>query len=165
MERKFTDMTGQKFGRLLVIERSGRSTRGFVAWLCQCDCGGTKIADGGSLREGFVKSCGCLLIETAAERNFKHGRCGTPEHRAWKALRGRCNNPNDPAYANYGGRGIRVCERWNSFDNFLADMGLKPTPKHSIDRIDNNGNYEPGNCRWATDSQQNKNKRYPSRKK
>ena|SRR3990167_808317 len=94
--------------------------------------------------------------------NFKHGACrngGSPEYRAWAHLRNRCNNPRDRAYANYGGRGIEVCERWDLVDNFLEDMGPRPGPEYSIDRIDNDGNYEPDNCRWTTDSEQNSNRR------
>jgi hypothetical protein len=151
------DITGQRFGRLVVIEDAGRTKVGRVIWFCRCDCGGRTTVEGVLLRNGNTKSCGC------GQSPFIHGhsRRGmwSPTYFSWQKMLQRCNNPNSDRYKYYGARGIIVCERWlHSFENFLADMGERP-PKRSIDRINNNGNYEPGNCRWATQSEQVRNSR------
>jgi len=124
-------------------------------WLCRCGrCGIEFVAQLNNVKSGGTKSCGCLR----RERNTTHGQADTPEYRAWLACRNRCNNPNDKGYANYGGRGITVCERWDSLETFLADMG--PRPKGgSLDREDNELGYSPENCRWATNSEQSRNRR------
>lgn len=130
---------GRKVGRLLVLSRESSER-----WLCQCDCGVIKVVWSG------VLSCGCLKREATVARNTSHGKSGTPEYHSWSAMRQRCYNPKTIGWAIYGGKGVRVCERWRtSFANFFADMGLKPSPTHTLDRIDGCGHYEPGNVRWA----------------
>lgn len=163
---RFIDLKGKKFNRLLVIEKKPEKHYGEFQWLCQCDCGNTVVVSGANLRTNHTKSCGCLQVEMAKKSNTKHGYRTrgryNSEYFTWNGLRQRCNNPNTPKYKFYGGRGISVCERWeNSFENFIEDMGEKPLPKklYSIERVDNEGNYEPSNCIWATYKQQNNNRR------
>ena len=154
------DLTGLKFGRLTVRQFAGQDRHGNRLWLCDCACGGTVTVIKGSLSSGRTRSCGCLQREFIVRRNTTHGLSDTPEYRAWRDMLSRCENPNTRYYELYGGRGISVCDRWRgSFEMFYADMGPRPSPRHSIDRIDNDGDYEPGNCRWATWTEQNANKR------
>jgi hypothetical protein len=151
-------MIGRRFGRLVVlsIARRGPENWGFV---CRCDCGKvTPPKAGFFLQNGKIQSCGCRASDIHRALLTKHGKSSTSAHRVWCNMKGRCSNPRLAYYKDYGGRGIKVCDRWQSFENFYADMG-DPPPGLSIDRINNNGNYEPGNCRWTTIGQQLQNTR------
>lgn len=168
---RYRNLVGEKFGRLTVKDFSDsdghESER--ARWLCLCECGQTVIVTGKRLRSGNTKSCGCLRAESGRLRvkdlavsNRKHGMATTPEYDSWRAMIDRCTNQDHVAYHNYGGRGIKICERWlECFENFFTDMGPRPKPTDSLDRFpDHNGNYEPGNCRWATKKEQGRNTRF-----
>lgn len=153
----FKDLTGLRFGRLVVVSIAGKMG-GVIVWECVCDCKKITFVKRGKLQSGRTKSCGCLRKETNAKRCKTHGLRHSPEYSVWRSLKSRCENKKDISYPNYGGRGIKVCRRWQKFENFYADMG--PRPEGSwIDRKCNNGNYTTKNCRWATPKEQNRNKR------
>lgn len=157
---RFMDLTGKRFHRLVVKWYIGKTgTR--HKWICECDCGNHTIAASGDLRSEHTQSCGCYNKDRRAETNITHGHSfannRTPEYRAYSLAKGRCNNPKTPNFHLYGGRGIEF--RFTSFEEFLQELGFRPSAKYSVDRIDNDGHYEKGNVRWATKSEQGKNKR------
>jgi hypothetical protein len=142
-------MVGLRFGRLVVTGRASEIGVKPVRWVALCDCGRFTEVVGAKLRNGHTQSCGCLQAESRIKRATRHGLSHTRTHDIWQAMRRRCSRPDQPNYKYYGARGIKVCDRWQSFDNFLADMGECPEG-HELDRIDGDGHYEPGNCRWVT---------------
>lgn len=173
MGRKLLDISNRRFGRLTAVSLIGRRN-GQTLWRCVCQCGRVVVTRSCRLTSGETKSCGCFAREQTSLRGRKqiqtsgavlqhgrliHGKWGSAEYRTWKGIVQRCTNPINPAYVWYGGRGIRVCKKWRSFAGFYADMGDRPSPKHSIDRINVNGHYAPSNCRWATASVQSHNRR------
>jgi hypothetical protein len=132
--------------------------KGHYYSLFKCSCGGEKVLEKGNVAAGKIVSCGCFKRQKMRAEKLTHGLTRTPAYRSWAQMKTRCENPNYKEFYYYGGRGIKICERWNSFENFLADMGSRPEGK-TLDRINGNGNYEPGNCRWATPLEQSRNRR------
>lgn len=154
------DITGLTFGILTAIRMVGRNPRGNALWECSCICGGSKVMTAAALKQPGMRSCGCMVKKRPYTKLFKHGMTNTPEFRVWSAIIYRCHNSSAKAYPDYGGRGITVCDEWrNDFASFLAHIGPRPEGKFSVDRIENARGYEPGNVRWATDIEQQRNRR------
>ena len=159
MGRKLIDLTGQVFSRWSVISYYGKARSGPHYWNCICSCGNKKIIRGTHLKDGTTQSCGCFKIEKVTTHGHTRKGRASPTYQSWNSMIKRCTNPNTKRYSDWGGRGITVCDRWlHSFENFLADMGECPEGL-TLDRIDNDGNYEPSNCKWGTYKEQRYNQR------
>lgn len=157
------DITGQRFGRLVAIRPVGRNKQACIVWECKCDCGNTKAISGAELRRGHTRSCGCFEAESRSTRAITHGLSNKRIYITWRNMMLRCHNPSHKSHEGYGSRGIRVCDDWKvSVESFCAYVSQLPhygEKDRTLDRINNNGNYEPGNVRWATATEQNRNKR------
>lgn len=164
------NLVGSRFGRTRVLAYSHHElrphadrVRRYHYWSCECDCGRPHTARSEELLRGSTKSCGCLRVDTARVMLTTHGLSGTPEFSVWSGMLQRCYSESHEAYANYGGRGIYVCDRWHDFSAFISDMGARPTSKHSVERLNNDDPYSPENCVWATRAQQALNTRRSAR--
>jgi hypothetical protein len=153
-----SDMIGRKYGSIEVMAYSHKSTSGSHYWLCKCACGNEKLVQKSNLESGRTKSCGCEKGERISQRRLTHGLTRTRVHTIWTDMKQRCLNPNAPDYPRYGGRGIKLCQAWHSFDYFYEDMG-EPPEGTTLNRINNDGDYEPGNCEWAAAEIQQNNRR------
>ncbi len=157
---KIKDLTGQTFNRLTVVATANRLQKNRPRYLCQCTCGSQLAVDHYHLLSGHTSSCGCAKIERLISMNLTHGQSKSSEYKSWSEMKSRCLHTTHKHYKHYGGRGIQICDRWlNSFENFLSDMGRKPFPGLTLDRINVNGNYEPSNCRWLSKTAQQSNRR------
>ncbi len=142
----FKDLTSQTFGRLLVVERAPSTASGQARWRCECKCGGTATVDGYYLRRGIIQSCGCLQQERARDASAVHGYVGTPEYNSWRGILRRCTDPKARCYDSHGGRGVQCL--WSGYEEFVADMGERPSTRHRMFRLDRDGHFEPANCAW-----------------
>jgi hypothetical protein len=161
---KKLDITGNRYWRLTVKSFSHTDKFRSSYWNCDCECGNTVVVRIAELTRGGTKSCGCWQSDTITRINTRHGMSKMPEYKVWTQMRQRCSNPKNKNFFHYGGRGISVCKRWDDFSLFISDMGSRPSIIHSIERVNNSGNYEPSNCRWATMKEQCRNKRNAARK-
>lgn len=156
---RFIDLTGRMFGRWIVVSYAGKRGKN-SHWNCRCECGNDGVVHAGNLTSGKSACCGCVQYEKLTKRNTKHGLSGHPLYGVWTQMKARCQWSSHPQFRDWGGRGIKVCDRWNeSFEAFLADVGERPTPRSEIDRINNDGDYEPGNVRWSERQAQMRNMR------
>ena len=158
----FRDLTGMKFGRLTVLKRVENNKHGQACWLCKCSCGNEIVVVGGSLKSGLTQSCGCLQREFMRNINLSHGMSHTKIYKKWKGMMARCYNPKHKNFGDYGGRGIRVCERWHVFDNFYEDVSQMEhfgEKGYSLERENNDKDYCPENCHWASAKEQCRNRR------
>lgn len=159
MKWNIKDMNGLKFGMLTVVGCEGTDSRGIVRWLCQCECGETKIIPGYVLRRGASNSCGCFRRKIGGDRLRTHGKSRSRVYRIWNGMIRRCTDPRHKDYSVYGAKGITVCSEWLDFPAFYRDMGDPPSPKHEIDRKENSEGYFKENCRWVTCKQNQRNRR------
>ncbi len=160
LPKRTKDRTNKQYTYWLVLSYAGRNKHRASMWFCRCNCGTERTVTGGALESGDSQSCGCRIVEHVLRDLRTHGGSYKREYNIWKNMRARCGRKSHRAYHNYGGRGVKVCERWReSFAAFLEDMGASPTARHSIERIDNAKGYEPGNCQWATQAEQMRNTR------
>lgn len=157
MSKHVRDITGVSFGRLTAVSIHGMSIEGAATWLCVCTCGAQKVIRGTTLRAGKARSCGCMRLDSIQRVTVKHGMAGTPEYTAYSSAKDRCNNKNNKRFSGYGGRGIEF--RFESFEHWFEVLGPRPSPDMSVDRLDNDGHYEPGNVAWSDRSQQQRNTR------